>query len=202
MAKKQIIDIDAEFDGVEFDERAINVATGSRKTVAAREANGWAEKNKKARDKVNSDPTVHKNRTEANQRNAKDPDWIAKNARGVEKRKQSITWKQNHAEAMKKVHANPNLAENRRKGVEQKTLEDPDWILRRNENSAKAKFKPLVTCEGIFDSLKSASEHYAVIWKISVELARVRLMRKKNKPGQPYYNITQEEYTKLTGKTI
>jgi hypothetical protein len=28
MAKKQIIDIDAEFDGIEFDEHAIKVATG------------------------------------------------------------------------------------------------------------------------------------------------------------------------------
>ena len=195
---KQIIDIDAEFDGVEFDEAAIARATAVQK----REANGWYEKNKQAAKKANAKDEVHKNRTNANRKNAKNPDWIKANARGVKKRMSNEQGRINHAEAMKKVHANSNLAENRRKGIEKKTLEDPDWLLRRNENSAKAKFKPLVTPEGIFESLNSASIHYASIWQISFELARVRLMRKKNKPEQPYYNITQKEYTLLTGKEI
>jgi hypothetical protein len=69
MTKNKIIDIDAEFDGVEFDEAAINRATGSiigRKKI-----------NQKiiAKKMVNTDEWK-KNNLEQNRKTAKNPKWL------------------------------------------------------------------------------------------------------------------------------
>lgn len=172
------------------------------KTQIHRELNGWYEKNKQAQQASMAKEEIRAIKAEANRKKALDPAWLEANARGVAKRKESEEWKKRHAEAMKKVHANPQTAINRQKAIDRRNAENPQWRQRMIENSSKAKYKPVVTPEGIFYSLNAAAEHYATVWDVSFKLARVRLIRKKNKPDQPYYNITQEEYIMLTGKDL
>jgi len=172
------------------------------KTQIHRELNGWHEKNKQAQKAANQREEVRASKAEANRKKAKDPDWQAANVRGAEKRKNDPHWQNVHAENLRRLHANPNTAINRQASIDRRNAENTEWRKNMIENSSKAKFKPVVTPEGIFKSLNSASEHYAIFWQVSFKLARVRLMRKKNLPGQPYYNITQEEYIMLTGKEL
>jgi hypothetical protein len=67
MAKNTIIDIDAEFDGVEFDEHQIKKHTAAalyslnaKTHIETRLKSGWAEKNKKS----SQDPEVRRRRRE------------------------------------------------------------------------------------------------------------------------------------------
>jgi len=170
--------------------------------IKTRENNGWAEKNREGTIKAKNNPQAHKNRAEANQKKAKDPNWHQANQRGVEKRKNDPIAKLNHKNAMKRVHANPLTAINRQQAIDNRNKNNQVWLKNMVENSAKAKFKPIVTPLGIFPSMKSAAEHYSKISNIEFKTARYRLMKELKKNSSEFYYISQEEYIMLTGKDI
>jgi hypothetical protein len=178
------------------------LVAANREVVKKRETNGWAEKNKIGTIKAKNNLQAHKNRTEANRKNAKDSKWQEANQRGAEKRKNDPIVKLNHIKAMKKVHSNPMTAINRQKGIDNRNKNNKLWLENMIKNSSKAKFKPIVTPEGIFESLKSASEHYSKISDIETHKARYRLTTELKKNPIEFFLISQEEYIMLTGKDI
>lgn len=202
MKSNKIIDIDAEFDDVVFDEEAINRATGNLETIRKREANGWQQKNQQGVLKAKGNPIAQRNRAEANRKNASKESWIEANMQGVEKRINNDEAVLNHKKAMERVHANPMTAINRQKAIDNRNKNNTTWLENMVKNSAKAKFKPIVTPEGVFESLKSASEHYMIIYDNTFNYARYKLMKNVRNKVEGFFNITQEEYIMLTGKDI
>jgi len=87
MAKKQIIDIDAEFEGVEFDEVAINRDTSYRKR---HENVDW-----------------HTNVKKANQLKHQDPEYKEKLKQGLERMRSARGFKEKHKIAIQTANALP-----------------------------------------------------------------------------------------------
>jgi hypothetical protein len=114
---------------------------------------------------------------------------------------QDLDWKKTHDEKVKKVMQTELYKTNHAAGVIKRTL-DPAW----HDANRKARFKPIVTPYGIFNSLDSAS--------IEIHLGKFLSNRKtvisvrtfirsaiKNASKEFYY-ITKEKYIMLTGKDI
>lgn len=98
MAKKQIIDIDAEFDGFELDERAINKSTArklisqdpkfkSKMVKVANSRDDVYQKNHQAGiDQRESNLDYQKQRAEKNRKQAKDPKYLKSLNAGISNR--------------------------------------------------------------------------------------------------------------------
>lgn len=131
MAKKQIIDIDAEFEGIEFDEEAIKRATG----ISKREENGWAEKNQARRLDPNYDKRVAKS--------------ISDTYQTEEGRKKQAAKAVPHTEQSREKLKLANIGK-KRKGEA--------WIagmVEKQKGNTK-RCKKIMTPHGIFDSLNLA----------------------------------------------
>jgi hypothetical protein len=142
-----------------------------------------------------------------------DPAWREKNARSVRQTTATQKWQDSHKAAMELLTQNPDwqkkhqtMIKNRgdtwraNKAKAMKDLsQDPNW----QANTAKANrlrsCKPIITPEGVFESLNQASDHYIPIRGTN---ARRHLMSLVKKPDSGFYYITQEEYIMLTGKAI
>lgn len=169
----KLIDIDAEFDDVYFDETEIKRTTGSIKTIINREANGWAEKNKEG---IKKRPVDYGKKISIT---------------GKEVRSDPV-WKQGWMKTIEERDNNPEYRKNHLEGVAKRTA-SKEWQEKNNE--ARKKFlKPIVTPFGIFISVKDAIE--------KIGKSEGWLMTQRKRFPQEYYLISQEEYIMLTGKDI
>lgn len=133
MAKPQIIDIDAEFDDVEFDEQAINRATGIEK----RKENGWHKKNELYR---------------------RDPEYIAKVSHAV---KQFYNTDEGKQKQRAKRHPQTESTREKIKSANAgKIRKGEAWIknMAEKQKGNKNRAKKIMTPMGLFDSLKDASK--------------------------------------------
>ncbi len=184
MAKKQIIDIDSEFDGVEFDEESINRITGASKAVSAREANGWHEKNQARR----QDPEYDRRVSKAISKTYSTPEG---------RQKQSAKAHAQTDETKRKIR-NANLGKNRRGAA---------WIasMAEKKKGNTARCRPIVTPVGAFISKKTAAEFYidnkhTTRKTVPSVICWIDILVKQIDSG--FYFISKEEYTMLTGEQV
>lgn len=122
MKKQIIIDIDAEFEGLEFDEVAIRHATG----MAKRSSNPDWHKNRSASiRKAMQQPEIKEKQRRSQQEKYDDPEYrkrIAENNRQVAQTKE---WKEAHTEGMQKREANGWREKNYEKNM--KMVQTPEW---------------------------------------------------------------------------
>lgn len=190
MAKNKIIDIDAEFDGIEFDEKKINHVTGIKQR--------------------NTDPVFVqsiKKRTESKE-------WRQANHESVLKTVQTENWKKNHAEGMKRLATDPVWLKGQKERGQQRSqnqdwkdrkteasrrlAKDPVWLANTKQANRKNCARPVVTPTGVFAALVDAGQAYNQIRNFNNGRKWVINQLKVN-PKEFYY-ITREEYIMLTGK--
>ena len=166
----------------------------------------WIENNKKANKARYDDPEFAKRMTENNKKLAQDPIWIEAKKQGQSK----VDWKSvNQKKAQDPIWIDATTK------ASQAKAQDPNWLAKTTANNrAKtqdaeymAKItkvlqdrsqKPFVTPEGVFDSVKSAQEHYNVL--LNIKHGGIWLRKQKKKFPNGYYHISKEEYIMLTGK--
>jgi hypothetical protein len=207
--KNQIIDIDAEFDGFELDEAAINRATG----MVKRRDNGWYEKIQKNAKKRSKDPEWLKKVAEDNRKKANDPEWQANHKKGLEKRAQNEEWRKNVAngylkrqtaevnekigDASRTRYNDPEWRAKHQETIKQRT-NDPVW--KEKQRLARLARTPAVVCnDGVFSTQQDAIL-FAKQQGLKNAGTKIRQWIANKENG--YYLISREEYIMLTGKDI
>lgn len=129
MTKKKLIDIDAEFDGLEFDEHAIRVATGVKNRPAS-----WSANVAEANRKKHANPEFAKKLGAANRGKSLDPVWRAKMAEANRKKHADPEYKKAYEAGRKKID---------QKAVGKKMAADPEWQRKHKEQVSKLKDNPI-----------------------------------------------------------
>jgi len=185
MTKKKIIDIDAEFDGVEFDEKSINKATG----IKNRSQNlTWRKNLSNAVTKIFKDnPERAVKQSLATKQKLLDPEHQKKRKEAQEKNNQNTELR------AKRIKHNKAMAS------------DSELVKKRNKATSEKNSKCIVTKFGIFPSkiaaIKFATENKSTS-RTTLQSNRVYISQCLKSDPENYYYISKEEYTKLTGKTI
>ena len=99
--KKQIIDIDAEFDGVEFDEISVNRTTSAYKR---NQVPGYEEKRLRELHRVMATDEWLEKVRETAQKWSTDPQWYADQLDRIEKRSHNKSWKKKVGDASVVTH--------------------------------------------------------------------------------------------------
>lgn len=222
MPKNKIIDIDAEFDGLEFDESAISRATGIKKRS---DNPDWHKNRQKTyssleyrerRKEQFSSAEVKENMAVARKHIMENTDWL-KNVSIANKRRanENIEWNRNVTEANKQKAKDPNWYNAVATANKQKA-KDPNSayskaIQNRDESNNIKKNKLLsskqcVTPYGVFWSRADAAKFIfenKIIPTRKTESSLMSLLagKFKNNPKE-YYYISKEEYIMLTGKEL
>tara|TARA_R110000868_G_scaffold15887_1_gene72003 strand:- start:8 stop:475 length:468 start_codon:yes stop_codon:yes gene_type:complete len=112
-----------------------------------------------------------------------------------------IEWKKTHDDVVKKTMESKYWKDAHQKGVTKRTA-DPAW----NEANRKARFKPIVTPFGVFNSLDSATEYVynnkLLPTRHTIPSIKNYIRSKTKLQPKEYYYISKEEYIMLTGKEI
>lgn len=130
MTKKKLIDIDAEFDSVEFDEAEIKKATGLAKrsqnpewhknktasVQAAMKRPEVKENQRKAQQEKNSNPEYRKRIAETNRKTAQTEEWKEASEAGLKKR-EANGWREKNYEKNMKMVATPEWQEAHKKAA-------------------------------------------------------------------------------------
>ena len=179
--KNQIIDFDFEFEDVEFDEAAINRATGALKAVSAREQNGWREKN---------------------ELRYQDKDYKEKWKASIKEAYENPELRKRHSE----LHIGVSKSEEHKENIRKARLNAPPRSKDTRKKIGDAQrgntkhCKPMVTPLGIFASLGEAGAAHEK--QEGLGNANNQIRKRINENWDGYYRITKEEYTLLTGKEL
>ena len=223
MAKPKIIDIDAEFEGIEFDETAIRRATGFKKRSgnpewhkSRKETYSSSEYRKKRKEQFAS-VEVKQNIVAGRKKMIENTNWLENVTERNKQRSKDVNWIKNVSDANRKKAQDPGWIASRKKAAEknkdpnsnyskaiEKRTKSKEW---QDKNSSKNKLlssKQCITPYGIFWSRMDAGKYifennFQPTRKTLSSLMSWLISQFKNNPKE-YYYITQEEYSFLTGK--
>jgi hypothetical protein len=153
----------------------------------------WLNNVREANEKRSQNPVWQENVEKSNKKMAKDPNWIKSHKKGSEIRSQNLTWRENAKKAGSKRANDANWRENVTT-ANQTLTKDPKWI----EKNTRAHSTPLVTPEGVFDSLVNAAKVYNEIRNFKNGINWVKAQLKQGTPG--FKKITWEEYDEIMQK--
>lgn len=213
MAKKQIIDIEAEFEGFELDEHSIKIATGMAKRSENYHSNPDAieKRKKKNADIINTDEWKSKINA-ATEIRKNDPIWQEKNKIANQEKWKSKETKEKHLAGVRKATQNPNWREKVVKNNKAKVNDvehrqrhqiaidkrgQGDWYEKNARKNTLTKSKPIVTPFGVFSSRIVAVKTLTDVTNIG---GKINKGIKEKDSG--YYYISKEEYIMLTGQDI
>ena len=186
MSNKKIINIDAEFDDLFFDEKKINHYTGQRRrfeSLSEEEKQAIREKHKQQA----NDPAF---KQRMQQEVYDTVEWREAHAKQIEDLKRNETWRKNCANARQKTIESEEWLNSVRVGVAKRTASE-DWI-RKNCRPVKCPY-------GIFPVVKHATLEYQKEYGGELHSLSVKIrnwLKSDKKPEWQY--LTWEEYNCLT----
>jgi hypothetical protein len=209
MAKKQIIDIDAEFDGLEFDEVQINRVTGNinrsktaewksaikEKNIAQSKDPEYLESLRKGIKTAWENPELREKHSKRMSEQHKDKNYTDAIKKGIKKAWENPELREKKAEQNRIQSKDPEYLKALHKGIEKR--DQGDWYEKNARKNTLTKSKPIVTPFGVFPSRIVAVKTLTDVTNIG---GKINKGIKEKDSG--YYYITQEEYTILTGKEI